>query len=149
MTQKELDKKYLQIAYGVSLGSFDTASNKKVGSILVKNNEIIGVGSRQVYIMKIQPYKDLCIHAEHIAIMEAGHLAKNSTLYCTLEPCTSRLVGEINALQPPKSCCELIIESGIKRVVYYKTDSFVGHGGKEILENAGIEVVKFQMDEII
>lgn len=138
-----IDKKYIDIVIGLSYGSFDPSSNKKVGCIIVKNGEIVGTGTRQVYIVKVKPYRDLCLHAEHIAIMEAGIMSKRATMYCTLEPCIFRNVAEINAISPPKSCCELIVEAEIERVIYIAPDNYIGHGGEEFLKQRGIKVEKF------
>ena len=140
--QNSIDIRYMNMTIGLSHGSFDPASNKKVGCLLVKNGEIVGSGTRQVYIVKVKPYRDLCMHAEHIALIEAGIMAKRATAYCTLEPCLSRKIGEINAIDPPKSCCDLLIENEVKRVVFLASDNYVGHGGREYLEKNGIEVVK-------
>lgn len=136
------DTGFMSMAIGLSYGSFDPSSNKKVGCIIVKNGEIVGSGTRQVYIMKIKPYRDLCLHAEHIAIMEAGMMAKRATMYCTLEPCIYRNIAEINAIPPPKSCCQLIVDAEIERVVYLGADNYIGHGGEEFLKEHGIEVEK-------
>jgi diaminohydroxyphosphoribosylaminopyrimidine deaminase / 5-amino-6-(5-phosphoribosylamino)uracil reductase len=137
---KMTDDDYMNMAIGISLVSFDPSSNKKVGCVIVKNGEIVGSGNRQVYIVKVQPYRDHCMHAEHIALIEAGIMAKRATMYCTMEPCTSRNTGEINAINPPKSCCDLIIESGISEVIFLSKDNYIGHGGKEYLNKAGITV---------
>lgn len=134
------DKEYILMAIGASLTSSDPSSNKKVGCVIVKNGEIVGSGNRQVYIFKVQPYKDVCIHAEHIALMEAGIMAKRGTIYCTLEPCNERHIGKENGINPPKSCCDMIIESGIERVVYLSKDGYVGHGGEKKLTDAGLKV---------
>lgn len=134
------DRDYMLIALGASTTSNDPSSNKKVGCIIVKNGEIVGSGNRQVYIFKVMPYKDVCIHAEHIALMEAGIMAKRATIYCTMEPCTYRHLGDENGIIPPKSCCDLIIDSGIERVVYLSKDNYVGHGGANKLIEAGLKV---------
>lgn len=136
------DKQYMDVAIGLSYGSFDPSSNKKVGCLIVKNGEIVGTGTRQVYIVKVQPYRDFCLHAEHIAMMEAGIMSKRSTMYCTLEPCIERHTAEINAISPPKSCCELIVEAEVKKVIYLAPDNYIGHGGEEFLKRNGIEVEK-------
>lgn len=128
------------LAIGASLTSNDPSSNKKVGCVIVKNGEVVGSGNRQVYIFKVMPYKDICIHAEHIALMEAGIMAKRSTMYCTMEPCTYRHVGDENGIVPPKSCCDLIIDSGVERVVYLSKDNYIGHGGVNKLIEAGLKV---------
>lgn len=134
------DTDYMHIAMGVAYGSFDPSSNKHVGCIIVKNGVIVGSGKREVFIFKIKPYKDICIHAEHEAIIEAGIMTKRSTMYCTMEPCTWRNKDDTNAIVAPKSCCELILEAEIERVVYSIKDGYVGGGGKEFLEQNGIKV---------
>lgn len=134
------DFDYMNVAVGVSLGSFDPSSNKKVGCIVVKNGEIIGSGNRQVYIMKIKPYRDHCMHAEHLALIESGMMAKRATMYCTVEPCVNRNLGEINAINPPKSCCDLIVEAEVNEVIFLISDNYIGNGGKEYLEKNGIKV---------
>jgi diaminohydroxyphosphoribosylaminopyrimidine deaminase/5-amino-6-(5-phosphoribosylamino)uracil reductase len=130
----------MQQAVALSLASFDPSSNKKVGCLIVKNGEIVGSGTRQVFIFKVKPYKDICIHAEHMAIIEAGIMAKRATIYCTLEPCMNRHIAEVNALPPPESCCDLIIQAEIERVVYLSKDGYIGHGGEEYLIKNGVKV---------
>lgn len=134
------DREYMMLAIGASFTSNDPSSNKKVGCVIVKNGEVVGSGNRQVYIFKVMPYKDICIHAEHLALMEAGIMAKRATMYCTMEPCTYRYVGDENGIVPPKSCCDLIIDSGIERVVYLSKDNYIGHGGVNKLLEAGLKV---------
>jgi len=131
------------MAIGAAQTSNDPSSNKKVGSIIVKNGEVVGSGNRQVYIFKVSPYKDICIHAEHIALMEAGIMAKRSTVYCTMEPCTNRHIGDENGILPPKSCCDLLIDAGVDRVCYLSSDNYIGGGGEKKLLDAGIKVEKF------
>jgi diaminohydroxyphosphoribosylaminopyrimidine deaminase/5-amino-6-(5-phosphoribosylamino)uracil reductase len=136
---------YLHLAKGIALGSFDPSSDKKVGCVIEKNNEIIGSGNRQVKILKVKPYKDVCFHAEHIALMEAVLMARGATMYCTVEPCTFRKIGEINAIPPPISCCELIVQYGISKLVFITDDNYVGSGGMEYLQEKGLEVIKYTM----
>ena len=78
-------------------------------------------------------------HAERRAIADAdargyGHLLKGSTIYVTLEPCSS--TGRTGP------CTEAIIESGIARVVYGTTDPDMRHQGRAdaILGSAGVSV---------
>lgn len=139
------DREYMLLAIGASLTSNDPSSNKQVGCVIIKNGEIVGCGNRQVYIFKVMPYKDVCIHAEHIALMQAGIMAKRGTIYCTMEPCTYRHIGDENGIMPPKSCCDLIIESGIERVVYLSEDNYVGHGGEKKLIESGIKVERISL----
>ena len=65
------------------------------------------------------------VHAEQNAIVQAAKLGlslEGATLYCTHQPCSI--------------CSRLIINSGIKRVVY---DLF----SLELFEKAGVEIVRF------
>lgn len=139
------DKEYMQMAVALSFGSHDPSSNKKVGCLIVKNGEIVGSGNRQIFIFKVKPYKDICIHAEHMALIEAGIMAKRATMYCTLEPCMNRSIGEVNALPPPESCCDLIAEAEIERVVFLSKDGYIGHGGEDYLKSKGIKVERINL----
>jgi len=85
-----------------------TYPNPVVGSVIVHNGLIIGEG----YHLKAgEP------HAERIAISTVSdrELLKNSTLYVNLEPCSH--FGKT----PP--CTDLIISSGIKKIVAGTTDT--------------------------
>ncbi|AYO58138.1 riboflavin biosynthesis protein RibD [Chryseobacterium sp. 6424] len=101
--------------------------NPMVGSIIVHNGIIIGEGYHQ---------KAGCGHAEINAInsVENPALLPESTMYVTLEPCAH--YGKT----PP--CAEKLAEIGFKKVVIGAMDSHekVNGKGKQILENAGIEV---------
>jgi len=80
-------------------------------------------------------------HAERIAINEAAALAKGATLYVNLEPC----VHQGRALP----CGDLIIQSGIKRVVFAinDPDPRVSGKGEQFLIEAGVKVEKGLMSE--
>ena len=102
-----------------------TSPNPLVGAVVVREGKIIAEGwHRQAGTP----------HAEVHALNMAGELAKNSTLYVTLEPCSH--FGRT----PP--CANKIVEAGIKKVVVAMTDPNpkVAGRGIEILKSAGIEV---------
>jgi diaminohydroxyphosphoribosylaminopyrimidine deaminase/5-amino-6-(5-phosphoribosylamino)uracil reductase len=102
-----------------------TSPNPMVGSVIVKNNEIIGFG----YHKKAgEP------HAEINALKMAGNNAKGATLYVSLEPCSH--FGKT----PP--CVESIKQYGIKRVVAAIKDPnpSVSGSGFKYLESNGIEI---------
>lgn len=106
-----------------------TSPNPPVGAIIVQNDKVIGQGHHQ---------KAGGPHAEIEAIQDAQrHFAKllpGSTLYVTLEPCSSS--GRTGP------CTEAIKTSGIRRVVWGANDPNPHHQGRarEILNIAGISV---------
>lgn len=102
-----------------------TSPNPAVGAVVVKNGEVAGLGS---HLKAGEP------HAEVYALNMAGSKAEGATLYVTLEPCSH--YGKT----PP--CAELIINSGVKRVIIAMKDPNPNVAGKgvEMLEKAGIDV---------
>ncbi|MCM8815414.1 MAG: bifunctional diaminohydroxyphosphoribosylaminopyrimidine deaminase/5-amino-6-(5-phosphoribosylamino)uracil reductase RibD, partial [Candidatus Omnitrophica bacterium] len=99
--------------------------NPMVGAVVVKGNHVVGYGWHRAFGLP---------HAEVEAIKMAGTRAKNATLYVNLEPCCH--FGKT----PP--CTDLIIKSGIKKVVFCTIDpNPLVHGKSvEILKNGGVEV---------
>ncbi|MEE3232540.1 MAG: bifunctional diaminohydroxyphosphoribosylaminopyrimidine deaminase/5-amino-6-(5-phosphoribosylamino)uracil reductase RibD [Candidatus Latescibacterota bacterium] len=73
--------------------------NPTVGSVIVKNGQIVGEGVTSAIGGP---------HAETNALMQAGSSAKNAELYVTLEPCS------FHGRTPP--CCEAIVQAGIAKV---------------------------------
>jgi len=71
-------------------------------------------------------------HAEAVALALAGARAGGGTLFVTLEPC--RHQGK----QP--ACVDLVLASGVRRVVIAARDHTVNGGGAEILRKRGLEV---------
>ncbi len=117
-------KRCLELA---SNGLGSVAPNPMVGALLVCNDTILAEGYHKEY------GKD---HAERMAIssLKDNSLLSQSTLYVSLEPCSH--FGNT----PP--CTDLIIESGIKRVVIATKDPNpkVQGRGMENLKKAGCEV---------
>ncbi len=135
LTDKQLryDKAYLRMA--LSWSDLSHCSRKKVGAIIVKDDMIISDG----YNGTPSGFDNCCeneigkthwyvLHAEANAILKVAKSTNNchgATLYLTLSPC--------------KECSKLVLQAGIKRVVYnkdYKDISGIG-----FLKSAGIEVV--------
>jgi diaminohydroxyphosphoribosylaminopyrimidine deaminase/5-amino-6-(5-phosphoribosylamino)uracil reductase len=139
----EKDIEYMAKAIDVSKKSVDSANGKQVGCVIVRKNVIVGTGFRNLFVVKDSPYIDICFHAEHIALMEAGDNANGGTLYVTMEPCKHRHHGAWNKYEPPLNCSEMIVKAGIKRVVYIHTDEGEGGGGKYFLIESGVEVNQF------
>ena len=123
MTDEQILKKVLKLA---QKGSGNVSPNPLVGSIIVKNGEIIGKGYHKCFGKA---------HAEIVALKNAGEQAKEATLYVNLEPCCH------HGKTPP--CTDAIIRAGIKKVVVGMVDPnpLVNQGGIEILRKYGIEVV--------
>jgi diaminohydroxyphosphoribosylaminopyrimidine deaminase/5-amino-6-(5-phosphoribosylamino)uracil reductase len=105
------------------LGLGLTGSNPIVGAVVVDaSGAIIGEGFH-----KSGP------HAEVVALEQAGQLAKGTTLYVTLEPCSHQ--GKTGP------CTEAIIKAGIAKVVYAVRDpNSLASGGAKTLATAGLEV---------
>jgi dCMP deaminase len=125
------NKKYLEIAKSISELSY--ASRKKVGAIIVKDNSIISDG----YNGTPNGFENECednigntkwytLHAEANAITKlvriGGVSANGSTLYTTVSPC--------------KECAKLILQSGIKKVIY--NENYRDTSGIDFLKKAGI-----------
>jgi len=131
--QLKYDKAYLRMAQEWAKLSY--CDRKKVGAIIVKDNMIISDG----YNGTPSGYKNCCedeggdtqwyvLHAEANAILKVAkstQSAENATLYITLSPC--------------KECSKLIIQSGIKRVIY--KDEYKDTSGIDFLKTYGIETI--------
>lgn len=130
--QLRYDRAYLRMA--MEWGALSHCKRKQVGALIVKNSMIISDG----YNGTPTGFDNCCeddnskthwyvLHAEANAIMKVAKSTNNSngaTLYITLSPC--------------RECSKLVLQSGIKRVVYlnsYKDDS-----GLKFLEKAGVEI---------
>lgn len=78
-------------------------------------------------------------HAEEEAVakaLAAGEDLRGATIFSSMEPCSKRN-------SKPLSCSEIIIRHGFSKVVfaYYEPAHFVDCDGRQMLENAGIDVV--------
>jgi diaminohydroxyphosphoribosylaminopyrimidine deaminase/5-amino-6-(5-phosphoribosylamino)uracil reductase len=102
-----------------------TSPNPLVGAVVVKNGRVVGSGFHE---------KAGKLHAEIIALNQAGAESKGAVLYVTLEPCTH--FGKT----PP--CVDKIIQSGVKEVIVGMIDPNPVNNGKgiEILKRCGINV---------
>ncbi len=99
-----------------------------IGSVLVKNGEIIGVG----YNKRIQD-NDPITHAEIDCLRNAGRIGsyKDTTLYSTLMPCYL--------------CAGAIVQFGIKKIFAGESETFPG--AKEFMQSHGVEVVDLNLEE--
>lgn len=134
--QLRYDKAYLKMAK--EWAKLSHCLRKQVGALIVKDRMIVSDG----YNGTPTGFDNCCedengethwfvLHAEANAILKVAkstHNINGATLYITLSPC--------------KECSKLIIQSGIKRVVYcngYKDDS-----GLLFLEESGVEICQIE-----
>ena len=132
--QLRYDLAYLRMA--TEWAKLSHCSRKQVGALLVKDGVIISDG----YNGTPSGFPNCCeneqgethwyvLHAEANAILKVAKSTNNalgSTLYITLSPC--------------KDCCKLILQAGIKRMVY--VDAYKDRTAIDFLQNAGVEVVQ-------
>ena len=106
--------------------------NPTVGCVILRGGEIVGEGFHQY---------ELRDHAEIVALKNAGMKAGGATLYVNLEPC--------NHTGRTGPCTEIIISSGIRRVVAGMQDPNPATSGRgfERLRTAGVEVVSGVLEE--
>ena len=109
--QLKLDEVFINIAKEV--GSLSYCARSKVGAVLVKDGNMISFGYNGTPAGMDNVWeennvtKDEVVHAEMNSILKAaksGNAVEGSTLYLTLSPC--------------KECSKLILQSGVKKVVY-------------------------------
>lgn len=126
------DKDYMRRALGLARhGAGFVSPNPMVGAVVVARGRIIGEGWHRMY---GGPHAE--VHALRSVAPEDRHLLKEATVYVTLEPCSH--FGKT----PP--CADLIVESGVRRVVVAVRDPFPAVAGRGIkrLRDAGIEVTE-------
>lgn len=137
--QLELDKRYLRMASIWAENSY--CKRRQVGALVVKDKMIISDG----YNGTPSGFENICedennvtkpyvLHAEANAITKvaaSSNSSKGATIYVTSAPCIE--------------CAKLIIQSGIRRVVY--SDTYRVDDGCKLLERAGIELVFVNIKE--
>ena len=126
MSFTELDHQYMARAIELAQqGRFTTAPNPNVGSVVVRDGEIVGEGYHR---QAGGP------HAEVFALRQAEHLALGATCYVTLEPCSH--YGRTGP------CALALVNAGVKKVIVAMLDPnpLVAGRGIQILQDAGIEV---------
>lgn len=137
--QELLDKRYMRMAGIWAENSY--CKRRKVGALIVKNKMIISDG----YNGTPSGFENVCedennitypyvLHAEANAITKiarSNNSSEGATLYVTASPCIE--------------CAKLIIQAGIKRVVY--AEKYRLEDGLELLKKAKIEVVYINPNE--
>ena len=127
-----LDRRYARMALIWAENSY--CERRKVGALVVKNNMIISdgyngtpTGFENICEDENNTSKPYVLHAEANAITKLARSSNSSegaTLYVTASPCIE--------------CAKLIIQSGIKRVIY--TEQYRLTDGVDLLKRAGIDV---------
>lgn len=131
--QRKLDERYLRMARIWGENSY--CKRRQVGALVVNNKMIISDG----YNGTPSGFENVCedengttkpyvLHAEANAITKLARSSNNAegaTIYITASPCIE--------------CAKLIIQAGIKRVVY--GEKYRLTDGIDLLKRAGIEVV--------
>jgi dCMP deaminase len=137
--QELLDKRYIRMAFIWAENSY--CKRRQVGAILVKDKMIISdgyngtpAGFENVCEDENNITKPYVLHAEANAITKvarSNNSSEGATLYVSSAPCIE--------------CAKLIIQAGIKRVVY--ADSYRLSDGIDLLKRANIEVVAIDIDK--
>jgi dCMP deaminase len=136
-----LDKRYIRMAQIWAENSY--CNRRKVGALIVKDKMIISDG----YNGTPAGFENVCedengltkpyvLHAEANAITKiacSSNSSKGATMYVTTSPCIE--------------CAKLIIQAGIKRVIY--SEKYRLEDGLDLLRRANIEVVYINPNENI
>lgn len=135
--QEQFDRRYLEMARIWAQNSY--CVRRKVGALIVKEKMIISdgyngtpAGFENVCEDESGITKPYVLHAEANAITKvakSGNSSEGAILYITTSPCME--------------CAKLIIQSGIRRVVF--CDNYRIQDGVDLLKRAGIEVVYVEL----
>ena len=144
------DKRFMEMARLVATWSSCYQENRHIGAVIVKNNRILTTGYngapqgvkscvekgeclRRKLNIASGTKQELCyaVHAEQNAIVQAARQSVNidgATLYCTHQPCII--------------CAKMIINSGIRRVVY--EHGYPDDYSLELFAEAGVVVEQYK-----
>ncbi|MBR5475539.1 MAG: dCMP deaminase family protein [Bacteroidaceae bacterium] len=137
--QHDLDSRYIRMAKIWAENSY--CQRRQVGALIVKDKMIISDG----YNGTPSGFENICeneqgltkpyvLHAEANAITKiarSGNNSEGATLYVTTSPCIE--------------CAKLIIQAGIKRVVY--SEEYHVADGVDLLKRAGVETLYLKEEE--
>lgn len=144
------DKRFMELTETVAGWSSCYQENRHVGAIIVKDKHVLTTGYngapagiqsctergeclRRKLDIPSGTRQEICyaVHAEQNAIVQAARLGVNvngATLYCTHQPCVI--------------CAKIIINAGIKRVVY--KHGYPDEFSLALFSDAGVTVEKFE-----
>ena len=144
------DARFMELAGVISGWASCYKENRKIGAVIVKNKRIVTTGYngapagiktcvergeclRQKLGIPSGTRAELCyaVHAEQNAIIQAARLGSSidgATLYCTHQPCVL--------------CAKMIVNSGIKRVVYQ--EGYPDDFARQMLSEGGVALERFE-----
>ncbi len=136
--QDQFDRRYLEMARIWAKNSY--CKRLQVGALIVRDRMIISDG----YNGTPEGFENICedennktkpyvLHAEANAITKvakSNNSSEGATLYITTSPCME--------------CAKLIIQSGIRRVVF--CDNYRSEEGIELLKRAKIEILYIELE---
>lgn len=147
------DKRFMEVADLVSTWSSCFRKGRQIGAVIVRDKRIMTTGYNGApagiktcvekgFCMRDQrgipsgTRHELCyaIHAEQNAIIQAAKLGvsiEGATLYCTHQPCVI--------------CAKMIVNSGIRRVVY--REGYPDDFSLEILAEGNVTLEKWEDEE--
>ena len=146
------DARFMELSGVIANWASCYKPNRKIGAVIVKNKRIVTTGYngapagiktcvergeclRQKLGIPSGTRAELCyaVHAEQNAIIQAARLGSSidgATLYCTHQPCVL--------------CAKMIVNAGIKRVVYQ--EGYPDDFALEMLKEGGVALERFTPD---
>ena len=143
------DVRFMELTQKVAEWSSCYQENRHVGAIIVRDKRVLTTGYngapsgvkscvekgeclRKKLGIPSETRHELCyaVHAEQNAIAQAAKLGivlEGATLYCTHQPCVI--------------CAKMIINSGIKRIIY--KEGYPDEFSLQLLKEAGVETIQF------
>ncbi|GHV00629.1 cytidine deaminase [Clostridia bacterium] len=150
MSRKKWDARFMEIARTVGKWSSCFKEDRQVGAVIAKDKRILttgynGAGSgiisckergeclRQKMNIPSGTRQEICyaVHAEQNAVIQAAKMGisiDGATIYCTHQPCVI--------------CSKIIINSGIKRIVY--CEDYPDDFSIRLCREAGVELERFK-----
>ena len=144
------DQRFMQMAFTIADWSSCFRAGRSIGCVIVKDKRIMTTGYngapagiktckekgeclRDKLGIPSGTHAEICYaaHAEQNAILQAAKLGisiDGATLYCTHQPCSM--------------CCKMIINSGIRRVVY--KEGYPDNFTLELFDEAGVKLERFE-----
>ena len=136
--QEALDRRYIRMASIWAENSY--CQRRQVGALIVKDKMIISDG----YNGTPSGFENVCEDETNVTKPYVLHAAANAITKIASSNNSSNGATMYVTASPGIECSKLIIQAGIKRVVY--SEKYRLEDGIELLKRAGIEVVFISMD---